>query len=176
VIGGTVYSESGTAYPSRHVLAVPSATEAVNTEGLHGGSEQTDRLRLQTLEPYKQRISDFLGDLGKYEHEVVAYMKEIDMEPLMTHGLNYRKALRLLGFTVHGNARGSGRQLVTRPGHVPAAPAAPVPAAPAPRRMSAAMAASVGLLGPRPSPAAAAAAIAAPVRRRIGGKQPDVRV
>ena len=172
VIGGTVYSESGTAYPSRHVLAVPSATEAVNTEGLHGGSEQTDRLRLQTLEPYKQRISDFLGDLGKYEHEVAAYMKEIGMEPLMTQGLNYRKALRLLGFTVHGNARGSGKQLVTKPGQ--AAAPAPVPAAPAPRRISAAMAASVGL--GRSSPAAAAAAIAAPVRRRIGSKQPDVRV
>ena len=97
VIGGTVYSEDGTAYPSRHVLAVPSATEAVNTEGMHGGSDQTDRLRLQTLEPYKERISNFLGDLGKYEHEVAAYMKEIGMEPLMTQGLNYRKALRLLG-------------------------------------------------------------------------------
>ena len=97
VIGATVYSEDGTAYPSRHVLAVPSATEAVNTEGMHGGSDQTDRLRLQTLEPYKERISNFLGYLGKYEHEVAAYMKEIGMEPLMTQGLNYRKALRLLG-------------------------------------------------------------------------------
>jgi hypothetical protein len=67
VIGGTVYSESGTAYPSRHVLAVPAATEAVNTEGMHGGSDQTDRLRLQTLEPYKERISNFLGDLGNVE-------------------------------------------------------------------------------------------------------------
>jgi len=74
---------------------------------MHGGSEQTDRLRSQILEPYKQRISDFVGDLGKFEFEVANYMKEIGMEPLMTQGLSYRKALRVLGFTVHGNARGS---------------------------------------------------------------------
>jgi len=124
VIGGKVYSETGQGYPTRHVLAVPSTTEAVNTEGMHGGSEQTDRLRLQTIEPYKQRISDFLGNLGKFEFEVANYMKEIGMEPLMTHGLTYRKALRLLGFTVHGNARGSGKQLVTRTPQMPAAAAA----------------------------------------------------
>ena len=88
VIGGKVYSETGQGYPTRHVLAVPSTTEAVNTEGMHGGSEQTDRLRLQTIEPYKQRISDFLGNLGKFEFEVANYMKEIGMEPLMTQGLN----------------------------------------------------------------------------------------
>ena len=93
---------------------------------------------------------------------------EIGMGALMVHGLSYRRAMQLLGFNVHGNARGSGQQLITKPGQV-AAPA-PVPAAPAPRRISAAMAASVGL--GRPSPAAAAAAIAAPVRRRIGSKQP----
>ena len=124
VIGGKVYSETGQGYPTRHVLAVPSTTEAVNTEGMHGGSEQTDRLRLQTIEPYKQRISDFLGNLGKFEFEVANYMKEIGMEPLMTQGLTYRKALRLLGFTVHGNARGSGKQLVTRTPQMPAAAAA----------------------------------------------------
>ena len=171
VEGPWVVDEEGTKFPTRHVLGVPAHSAEINTEGMRGGSEQTDRLRLQILEPYKQRISDFLGDLGKYEHEVATYMKEIGMEPLMTQGLNYRKALRLLGFTVHGNARGSGKQLVTRPGHAaaPAAPAAPPPAAP--RRMSAAMAASIGLLGPR-NPAAAAAALAAPVRRRITGKQP----
>ena len=154
VIGGRVYSETGQGFPTRHVLAVPESSTAVNTEGLRGGSEQTDRLRFQILEPYKQRIATFLGDLGKYEHEVTTYMKEIGMEPLMIQGLSYRKALRVLGFTVHGNARGSGKQLVTRP-QAAAAPAAPVPAAPA---------------GPRRDPVAATAALAAPVRRRIAGK------
>ena len=158
VIGGTVYSETGKAYPTRHVLAVPSATEDVNTEGMHGGSDQTDRLRLQILEPYKDRISNFLGILGKFEFEVVNYMKQIGMEPLMKQGLSYRKSLRLLGFTVHGNARGSGKHLVTRDAQ---APAAPVPqAAPAPRSR------------PILPPAQAAAALAAPVRRRTMGKQP----
>ena len=72
------------------------------------------------------------------------------MEPLMTQGLSYRKALRLLGFTVHGNARGSGKQLVTRPAQ--AAPAAPEVVA-APKRR---------LIDP---------AAAAPVRMRIMGRQ-----
>ena len=124
VKGPWVIDEDGHQFPTRHVQAVPGHSEAINTEGMHGGSEQTDRLRLQTIEPYKQRISDFLGNLGKFEFEVANYMKEIGMEPLMTQGLNYRKALRLLGFTVHGNARGSGKQLVTRTPQMPAAAAA----------------------------------------------------
>ena len=156
VIGGTVYSETGQAYPTRHVLAIPSATEGVATEGMQGGSDQTDRLRLQTIAPYKQRISDFLGDLGKFEFEVANYMKEIGMAKLMTNGLSYRKAMTLLGFTVHGNARGSGKQLVTRPAQNAPAPAADAMAAPPRRRID---------------PAAAAAALAAPPRR-ITGQQP----
>ena len=105
---------------------------------MQGGSEQTDRLRLQTIAPYKARIAQFIGD-GKQEFEVANYMKEIGMDKLMVQGLSYRKALRLLGFEVHGNARGSGNQLVTNPnraavhGPVPAAPAADAEI-PAPRR------------------------------------------
>ena len=164
VLHNRVYSETGEGFPTRHVLAVPGHTEAVSTAGMHGGSDQTDRLRLQTLEPYKDRISNFLGDEGKPEFEVANYMKEIGMDKLMVSGLNYRKALRLLGFTVHGNGRGSGKQLVTKTAALPAA-VAPAPAAPAPR-MSAAMAASL----PRPAVAPAAAAAALAVRRRRGFK------
>jgi hypothetical protein len=164
VIGGTVYSETGDAFPTRHVLPVPAGTEPVSTHGMHGGSAQTDRLRLQTLEPHKDHISNFLGDEGKPEFEVANYMKEMGMDKLMVQGLNYRKALRLLGFTVHGNGRGSGKQLVTKTAHVPPAPSGPA------RPMSAAMAASLHLGGPFPrravAPAAAAAALAAPMRRR----------
>ena len=60
---------------------------------------------------------------------------------------------------MHGNARGSGKQLVTRPAHI----AAPEVMAAHPRR--------------RIDPVAAAAALAAPpVRRRVVGRQPgDVR-
>jgi len=151
VIGGTVYSESGQGYPTRHVLAVPSGTEAVSTEGMHGGSEQTDRLRLQTIEPYKQRISDFIGHLGKFEFEVANYMKEIGMAPLMVSGLSYRKAMQLLGFTVHGNARGSGKQLVTRTPQMPAA------------------AAAAPVMGPQARPPFLHPPDA-PVRRRLGAK------
>ena len=158
VQGPFVVDDEGRQFPARHVQAVPGHSGPIDTEGMHGGSEQTDRLRLQTLEPYRQRLMDFVSDLGKHEFEVANYMKEIGMEPLMTQGLSYRKALRLLGFTVHGNARGSGKQLVTRPGHVPAAPApvaAPVMGPPA---------------RPNLAPAQAAAALAAPVRRPIRSK------
>jgi hypothetical protein len=120
-----VVDEEGNVFPTRHVLAVPVHSGPINTEGMRGGSEQTDRLRSQILEPYKQRISDFVGDLGKFEFEVANYMKEIGMEPLMTQGLSYRKAPRVLGFTVHGNARGSGKQLVTKPAAAPAPAHAP---------------------------------------------------
>ena len=160
IIHNRVYSETGEGFPTRHVRAVPGDTEAVSTTGMQGGSDQTDRLRLQTLEPYKTRISNFLGDEGKAEFEVANYMKEIGMDKLMVSGLNYRKALRLLGFTVHGNGRGSGKQLVTKTAALPAAPAAPAP------RMSAAMAASL----PRPAVVPAAAAAALAVRRRRGFK------
>ena len=65
--------------------------------------------------------------------------------------------MTLLGFTVHGNACGSGKQLVTKAPQI-AAPAPDVMAAPLRRRIN---------------PAAAAAALAAPpVRKRIVGKQP----
>ena len=153
VKGPWVIDEDGHQFPTRHVQAVPTHSGAINTEGMNGGSDQTDRLRLQTLAPYKQRISDYLGSLGKFEFEVANYMKEIGMEPLMIQGLSYRNALRLLGFTVHGNARGSGKQLVTRGAQIAAPP--PVVAVPQRRRID---------------PAAAAAALAAP--RRITGKQP----
>ena len=159
VKGPWVQDAGGDQFPTRHVQAVPGNGAPINTEGMNGGSDQTDRLRQQILEPFKQRISDFLGDLGKFEFEVANYMKEIGMAKLMTNGLSYRKAMTLLGFTVHGNARGSGKQLVTKPAQI-AAPE--VMAAPLRRRID---------------PAAAAAALAAPpVRRRIVGKQPgDVR-
>jgi hypothetical protein len=172
VFANRVVDEEGNEFVGRHVLPVPAGSSDTNMVGASKAVAPADDKKKAVLEPFKQRIADFLGDLGKFEFEVANYMKEIGMGPLMVHGLSYRRAMQLLGFTVHGNARGSGKQLVTKAGQA----AAPVPAAPA-RRVSAAMAASVGLLGPRPSPLAAAAAIAAaPVRRRIGGKQPDARV
>ena len=158
VDNGYVVDTQGNAYKSRQTLAVPiGSSEASNTEQMRGGNAIVERKQKATLEPYQARIANFLGDLGKYEHEVANYMKDIGMEPLMVQGISYRKALRLLGFTVHGNARGSGKQLVTRPAQ--AAPAADPDVVAAPKRRLIA-------------PAAAAAALAAPpVRRRVMGKQ-----
>ena len=153
---GLVTDAQGNVYKSRHTLAVHSGSApATHTEQMRGGNAIVERKQISILEPYKARIADFLGDLGKFEFEVANYMKELGMAKLMTNGLSYRKAMTLLGFTVHGNARGSGKQLVTKPAQIEAPE---VMAAPLRRRID---------------PVAAAAALAAPpVRRRVVGKQP----
>jgi hypothetical protein len=156
VFNNRVVDSEGNAFVARHVLPVKAGSSDINAQGANNAIAPADEKRKATLGPFKRRISTYLGDLGKYKHKVASYMKELGMEPLIVQGLSYRKALRLLGFTVHGNARGSGKQLVTRPAQ--AAPAAPDVVA-APKRRSI-------------DPAAAAAALAAPpVRRRVVGKQ-----
>ena len=157
VFNNRVVDTEGNAYIGRHVLAVPAGSSDVNLQSANKSVAPADEKKKAALEPFKERIANFLGNLGKYEFEVANYMKEIGMEHLMVHGLSYRKAMTLLGFTVHGNARGSGKQLVTRPAQI-AAPAAPAPVR---RRIG------------QKTPAEAAAALAAPpVRKRIVGKQP----
>ena len=147
-----VIDDEGNEFVTRHVLPVPAGSSDTNVGAASRAIAPADEKKKAALEPFKQRLSDFLGEDGKFEYEVVTYMKELGMEPLMVHGLSYRRAMQLLGFTVHGNARGSGKQLVTRP-HAAAAPApapaAPVPAAPeGPRRNHAAIAAARALGNP----------------------------
>jgi hypothetical protein len=50
------------------------------------------------LNPFKQRLLDFVG-AGKWIHEVSDEMKKLKMTPL-PKGLNFKKALLLLGFNV----------------------------------------------------------------------------
>ena len=149
------------AFPTRHVLAVASGSSAVNTQGMHGGSERIDRVRLQSLEPYRQRIDAFVGQGGKTENEVVRYMKSLGMEQLTNAGFRFRGMLVLLGYTV-GEGRGSSTALVRKVADA----AAPMPAAAAPQE-----------LGPRrivgkQRPTLAPAEAAANLRRRIVGKRP----
>lgn len=158
VFNNQVEDTEGNFHTARHVLAVPMGSSDLNLQTTNKSVAPADEKKKAALEPFKERISTFLGDLGKFEFEVANYMKEIGMEPLMVHGLSYRKAMTLLGFTVHGNARGSGKQLVTRP----AQNVAPAAVMAAPRRRVI-------------DPAAAVAALAAPpVRRRVVGKQPGI--
>jgi hypothetical protein len=82
-------------------------------------------------------------------------MKTAGVQPLIKNGLTYKKALVFLGY--HVDARGS----VT-----PNAPPAPPPAAPP------AVGRRINQKRPDLTPAQAAAALQAPVRRRITGKQP----
>ena len=169
ISGNRVVDEEGRSYPIHHVQAVSGGSADVDTSGMRGGSERIDRVRLQALEPYRQRIQDFVGD-GKTENEVARFMKAIGMATLMHAGFNYRKALVLLGYAV-GQGRGSSTAMVTKQATVAHA-AAPVPAAapPIPPPVEAPPALLRRVTGKRPplTPAEAAAN----VRRRITGKRP----
>jgi hypothetical protein len=140
-----VVDTEGDEFIGRHVLPVPvGSTDFASTRTIVAPADEKKKA---ALEPFKAQVANFLGNQGKFEFEVANYMKEIGMARLMVHGLSYRRAMQLMGFTVHGNARGSGKQLVTKAGrNVP---------------------------GTRPllMPVQAAAALAAP-RRRMGVKQP----
>ena len=155
VQGGTVVDERGKSFPTRHVLPVRPESTAVSTEGLHGGSARIDRVRLQSLEPYRARIEAFVTQGGKTENEVVRFMKELDgLEALTNAGFRFRNMLQLLGFST-GSGRGSSTHVVTRLAAGASAPAAPAaPAAPPARQR---------LIGKQAAPAAA--------RRRLVGKQ-----
>ena len=61
VRGPTVVDETGKEFPTRHVLPVRPESTAVSTEGLHGGSARIDRVRLQSLETYRARITAFVA-------------------------------------------------------------------------------------------------------------------
>ena len=102
VAGTTVFS-SGKAYSTRHVLPVSAGSGAVSIEGLTGGSEQVNKARLESVRPFKDRLVEYLGS-WKWLHEMADRMKELGMAELMKNGLNYKKALELLGFEV--DARG----------------------------------------------------------------------
>ena len=57
------------------------------------------------LEPFKQSIVEYVTPEGKWEFEVAAHMKSLGMESVMKRGLNFRKALLLLGFKVDERGR-----------------------------------------------------------------------
>ena len=132
---------------------------------MHGGSERIDRVRLQSLEPYRRRIEEFVGQ-GKTENEVVRYMKSIGMDVLTNAGFNFRKMLVLLGFTV-GQGRGSSTALVQKVAD--AAAPAPVVAAPVVAEPVAPAKGPLRITGKRPPlpPAEAAANL----RKRLTGKR-----
>ena len=97
---GRVKDSEGNVYKSRYVLPVPAGSaNAANTEEMKGGSAQTDRLRLEALKPFKERLVEYIGT-GKWIHEMAEKMKELGMTGLMKNGLNYKKALLLLGFEI----------------------------------------------------------------------------
>ena len=67
-----------------------------------------------SLEPFKQSNVDFVTPEGAWEFAVAAHMKSLGMETLMKRGLNYRKALLLLGFKVDSRGRVTPPETVRR--------------------------------------------------------------
>ena len=114
VFNNQITDTHGNVFTSRHALAVPEGSGHINTGGLSGGSAPIDAKRVASLDPFKAQILQYVA-LGKWEFEVAAHMKTLGMADLMKNGMNYRKALLLLGFAV--DAKGK----VTMPGHVLAA-------------------------------------------------------
>ena len=161
--GGLVVDTEGNAYKSRHALAVPAASApAAHTEGMRGGNALLEQRQREALEPYRAGIAAFVGAGPKWIHEVAAHMKAAGVQPLIKNGLTYKKALVFLGY--HVDARGSVTP--NAPPAPPPAPPAPPPAAPQAVRRR------INQKRPDLTPAQAAAALQAPVRRRITGKQP----
>ena len=98
VVGGTVIS-NGIAYPTRHVMAVPAASTRTAAQDLRTGNPVLDNQRREALEPHRASITAFIG-AGKWEYQVAAHMKTLGLQALMVRGLNYRRALKLMGFQI----------------------------------------------------------------------------
>ena len=111
---GIVLDTKGNVYKSKFTQAVPSSSDTVKTQGLRGGSVLLQRKDNAALEPYKQRILEFVGPEGKWEFEVAAHMKSLGMESVLKRGLNFRKALLLLGFKVDSRGRVAPPETVRR--------------------------------------------------------------
>ena len=82
---------------------------------MRSGNPALDNQRKEALEPHRASVAAFIDDNGKWEFEVAEHMKSLGLAAMMTRGLNYRKALLLLGFHVASST------LVTK---APIAPAA----------------------------------------------------
>ena len=119
---------------------------------MRGGNALIERKNLEVLEPFKDQIKEYVSADGKWEFQVAAHMKSLGMTPLLKNGLNYRKALLLLGFKVDEKGR------VTNPNIEAASVVRNAP----PRRITIERAPV--------TPAEAAANL----RRRITGKRPGI--
>ena len=111
---GIVLDAKGNVYKSKFTQAVPSSSDTVKTQGLRGGSVLLQKKDNTALEPFKQSIVEYVTPEGKWEFEVAAHMKSLGVESVMKRGLNFRKALLLLGFKVDSRGRVTPPETVRR--------------------------------------------------------------
>lgn len=104
VVGDRVFDDQGQSFPTRHLQAVPTHSEAVNVAGLGKGSAQKDARERLALAPFKERILAHVGS-GSTLQLMAQYMKSIGTDEVLKQGLNYKKALQLFGLTVDERGR-----------------------------------------------------------------------
>ena len=82
--GGYAMDQAGNVFQSRHMLAaLAGSAAATHAEEMRGGSALVDQLRLQALEPYRQRVLEFVGAGPTWNHEATEHTKSPGMQPLM---------------------------------------------------------------------------------------------
>ena len=101
--GANVIDDSGRSYATKRVLAVPASSQSIASgaaHGLCGGSLLAANLRKVALRPVAHQLEAFVGSDTLPLARVVAKMKELGMDKIMTRAQNYKTALELLGFEV----------------------------------------------------------------------------
>ena len=62
---------------------------------------QQERAQLATLEPFRAQIKNFV-DTGKWLGDIATHMKGLSIR---LRGINFKKALQMLGYKVEDNGR-----------------------------------------------------------------------
>jgi hypothetical protein len=82
---------------------VASVLQSVQ-HGAPRGFTEAEKAKLDSLTPFKEELVNYVGQ-GKWVHEMAAKMKELGMADIVKNGLNYPKALLLLGFDIGDRGR-----------------------------------------------------------------------
>ena len=67
VMANRVIDDEGNEFVTRHVLPVPAGSSDTNVGAASRAIAPADEKKKAALEPFKQRLSDFLGEDGKFE-------------------------------------------------------------------------------------------------------------
>ena len=101
VNGAVVTDTAGREFKTRHVHGVPAGSaNAEHTDNMRGGSALIDRKQASLVEPYRERVVEFVGEGVKTLQAVATYMKSIGMDTILHGTLTNQKAIGLMGLHV----------------------------------------------------------------------------